>query len=183
MRISHAWPGPATRQDLTPPHIDLADEKAGFLGSENPDLAPFKSRGGKLIQYHGWADAAIPPQSSIDYFESVQARMALKAGTGDFYRLFMVPGLSHCDGGIGATEFGQAPSPDADAQHDYLSALDRWVTSGIAPDNFVATGAIPGDPAKTKMTHLLCPYPQQAQYKGSGDIHSAASFACSAPKR
>ena len=163
--------------------VKLADEKAGFLGSENPDLAPFKSRGGKLIQYHGWGDAAIPPQSSINYFEAVQARMALKAGTDDFYRLFMVPGLSHCGGGIGATEFGQAPSPDADAAHDYLAALDRWVKDGIAPDNFIAAGTVPGDPAKTKMTHLLCPYPQEAHYTGSGDIHSAGSFTCAAPKR
>lgn len=160
--------------------VKLADEKAGFLGSENPDLAPFKSRGGKLIQYHGWADAAIPPQSSIDYFNSVQTRM--KSATGDFYRLFMVPGMSHCGGGIGATEFGQIPFSNVDAERDYLSALDRWVTNGVAPENFIATGTIPGDPARTKMTHLLCPYPRQARYKGSGNIHSAGSFVCAAPK-
>lgn len=162
--------------------ITLTDKKAGFLGAENPNLAPFKARGGKLIQYHGWADAAIPPQSSIDYFNAVQTRMALKAGTGDFYRLFMVPGMSHCGGGIGATEFGQAPSLGADAERDYLSALDRWVKDGTPPASFIATGTIPADPAKTKMTHLLCPYPQQAQYKGSGDIHSAGSFTCASPK-
>ena len=161
-------------------HIKFADDKAGFIGSTNPDLAPFKARGGKLIQYHGWGDAAIPPQSSIDYFKSVQGR--LKGNTAGFYRLFMVPGLSHCSGGIGAIEFGQAPSPNAGAAHDYLAALDRWVKNGIAPDSFIATGAVPGDPAKTKMTHLLCPYPQQARYKGSGDIHDASNFVCAAPK-
>jgi feruloyl esterase len=161
-------------------HIKLADENAGFIGCENPNLTPFKARGGKLIQFHGWGDAAIPPQSSIDYFKSVQARM--KGGTAGFYRLFMVPGLSHCSDGIGATEFGQAPSPTADPAHDYLSALDRWVKDGIAPDSFIATGTVPGDPAKTKMTHLLCPYPQVARYKGSGDIHDAASFVCRASR-
>ena len=160
--------------------IKLTDEKAGFIGSANPDLSPFKARGGKLIQYHGWDDAAIPPQSSVNYFEAVQSRM--KGGTSNFYRLFMVPGMSHCAGGIGATDFGQSPSPTGDPEHNYLDAIDRWVREGAAPDNFIASGAVPDDPAHAKMTHLLCPYPKEAQYKGSGDIHSAASFLCAAPK-
>jgi len=28
----------------------------------------------------------------------------------------------------------------------------------------------------------LCPYPQVATYKGSGDVNDAASFACTVPK-
>lgn len=162
--------------------IKLTDEKAGFLNSINPSLAPFKARGGKLIHYHGWGDAAIPPQNSVNYFEEVHARMSSSGGTGSFYRLFMVPGMSHCGGGIGAVNFGQIPSPASDAAHDYLDAIDRWVKEGVAPDSFIATGTVPNDPAKTKMTHLICPYPQQAQYKGSGDIHAAASFSCAIPK-
>jgi feruloyl esterase len=162
--------------------IKLTDEKAGFIGSTDTYLAPFKARGGKLIQYHGWGDAAIPPQNSINYFEEVHARMSASGGTGSFYRLFMVPGLSHCGGGVGAINFGQIPSPSSDATHDYLDAIDRWVKEGVAPDSFIATGTVPDDPAKTKMTHLICPYPQEAQYKGSGDIHDAASFTCALPK-
>jgi len=160
--------------------ITLANEKAAFIAAINPDLSPLKARGGKLIQYHGWDDAAIPPQSSVNYFEAVQARM--KGGTANFYRLFMVPGMSHCAGGIGATDFGQNPSPTGDPEYNYLDAIDRWVREGVAPDSFIASGAVPGDPAHAKMTHLLCPYPEEAQYKGSGDIHSASSFVCAAPK-
>jgi hypothetical protein len=28
--------------------------------------------GGKLLQYHGWADPGIPPLNSIGYYESVR---------------------------------------------------------------------------------------------------------------
>jgi Tannase and feruloyl esterase len=68
--------------------VKLTDDKvAAVLNSTDPNLRPFKARGGKLIQYHGWGDAAIPPQDSIDYFESVQSATGT---TNDFYRLFMV---------------------------------------------------------------------------------------------
>jgi hypothetical protein len=156
------------------------DKLAPILNSTNPDLRSFKARGGKLIQYHGWGDAAIPPQDSIDYFESVQSATGT---TNDFYRLFMVPGMSHCGGGTGANVFGNglgAPAPDA--AHDVVMALDQWVVHAVAPDQIIATGFVDGNPAKdVVMKRPLCPYPQEAQYKGTGDTNSAASFTCKAP--
>ena len=163
--------------------VTFTDRKvAGVLNSTDPNLAPFKARGGKLIQYHGWGDAAIPPQRSIDYFESVQSAMGT---TKTFYRLFMVPGMSHCGGGIGADVLGgERASQPADAAHDLEMALDRWVVQGVAPDQIIATGFVDGDPAKgVAMTRPLCPYPQDAHYNGSGDTNSAASFSCQAPAR
>lgn len=164
--------------------IKLADDKFGpILNSDDPNLRGFKAQGGKLIQYHGWGDAAIPPQGSVDYFQSVQKTMGK---TQDFYRLFMVPAMSHCAGGPGATMFGNAGgagSAEADADHDVVLALDRWVEKGVPPDRIIATGFVDGNPAKgVAMTHPLCPYPQVAHYKGTGDTKDAANFVCEAPR-
>ncbi len=158
------------------------DKLASILNSADPNLGPFKARGGKLIQYHGWGDSAIPPQNSIDYFESVQAAMG---ATKNFYRLFMVPGMSHCEGGPGANVFGNdAAVPHADAVHDVVMALDQWVEHDIAPDQIVATGYAGGKAENgVAMTRPLCPYPQEAHYNGTGDTNSAANFICQAPAR
>jgi len=163
--------------------VKLTDDKlASVLNSTDANLRQFKARGGKLIQYHGWGDAAIPPQDSIDYFESVQSAMGT---TKSFYRLFMVPGMSHCGGGPGANVFGTFVAvPQADAAHDVVIALDQWVLRDIAPDQTIATGFVDGNPAKgIAMTRPLCPYPQEAHYKGIGNTNSAASFACQVPAR
>jgi feruloyl esterase len=154
--------------------VEYADQKAApLLNSTNPDLRPFYGRGGKLIQYHGWGDAAISPQNSIDYYELVKSMMASypKGGTvDDFYRLFMVPGMGHCGGGIGATNFGSQLVP----------ALDLWVEKGTAPEQFTGTGKVVGDPQKA-LTRPICAYPRIARYKGTGDINDATSFTCAAP--
>ena len=62
------------------------------INSTDPDLSNFKSLGGKLIMYHGWADPLVNPRNSINYYESVAAKLE----TGSFLRLFMVPGMDHC---------------------------------------------------------------------------------------
>lgn len=162
--------------------VKLTDDKVGsILNSTNPNLSAFKARGGKLIQYHGWGDAAIPPQRSIDYFESVQSAMG---STSNFYRLFLIPGMSHCGGGIGATVFGNETSVPEDAEHDFDAALDQWVVRDIAPERIIATGFDADNPAKgATLTRPLCPYPQDAHYQGSGDTNTAASFTCQAPPR
>jgi feruloyl esterase len=165
--------------------IKAADDKFGAtLNSDNPNLRAFKAQGGKLIQYHGWGDAAIAPQGSVDYFETVQKTIG---NTKSFYRLFMVPSMSHCAGGPGATIFGNAGGmepPEEDADHDVVLALDRWVEKGVAPDRIIATGFVGNNPAKgVAMTHPICPYPQIAHYKGTGDTKDAANFACAAPPK
>jgi feruloyl esterase len=154
-------------------------EKAGtVINSTNPDLRSFRANGGKLIQYHGWADAAISPYGSIDYYNSVVqffAKYPDPRGGGkpvsDFYRLFMVPGMGHCGGGLGPNQFGNGGNRFAgDADKDLLTALDRWVEKGVAPEQFIGTGA--------DLTRPLCSFPKVARYKGSGDPKQAASFSC-----
>ena len=165
--------------------VKLADQKqASTLNATNANLQPFKARGGKLILYHGWSDAAIPPLSTIEYYNRVIGAMG-QADTEAFARLYMVPGLQHCTGGPGANSFGQVGigAGPRDPQHNIQTALEQWVEKGIAPEQIIATKyANDFDPAAgVKMTRPLCPYPQAAKYKGTGDTNDAASFACAAP--
>jgi hypothetical protein len=160
--------------------VKFMDDKLGeALNSVDTNLRTFKAHGGKLIQYHGWSDAAIPALGSVEYFESVQKTMGDTKG---FYRLFMVPTMSHCAGGPGATVFGNSGGiepPQEDADYDVVLALARWVEQRKAPDRIIATGYIDGSPSKgVAMTHPLCPYPRQAYYKGSGDTKDASNFVC-----
>jgi feruloyl esterase len=185
--------------------VHQADEKsATILNSWYPDLRTFRAHGGKLIQYHGWEDAAISPRDSIDFYEQVRAflatypdpRSSSSSGAGasidSFYRLYMVPGMQHCGGGQGATNFGTGDTPAAsglpdDAGHDMLAALDRWVTHGVAPEQIIASGTIGADAkagvAGTHLTRPLCVYPAVAHYKGQGDTNAAENFACVVPAK
>lgn len=165
-------------------HLDqdlkTADDKlSGDLNATNPDLKRFKARGGKLILYHGWSDAAIPALSTINYYESVRKRMGDK-NTAEFVRLYMVPGMQHCGGGSGPNVFGQGGWRMNDAQHDITAALERWVEEGIAPREIIATKYKAGqNPASgVSRTRPLCAYPQTANYKGSGSTDDAANFVC-----
>ena len=100
-------------------------------------------------------------------------------------RLYMAPGVQHCGGGPGPDSFGQFGSTPSsgpnDPAHDMYSALEQWVEKDIAPDEIIAT-KLDSTTHKTTMTRPLCPYPQIASYKGSGDPNNAASFTCSASK-
>jgi hypothetical protein len=158
-----------------------ADEKfAKILNSTDADLRKFRDRGGKLILYHGWSDAAIAPQNAIDYYKTVLARMGEK-DTSQFVRLYMVPGMQHCGGGPGPNVFGQLTVPMSDPQHDLAAALERWVEQGVAPEEIIATRYKTGNnPASgVARTRPLCPYPQVAKYKGTGSTDDAANFVCS----
>jgi feruloyl esterase len=133
------------------------------MDSIDPNLKPFVGHGGKLLMYHGWADPGIPPRSSVNYYKSVVD--ALGTGkTKDSIRLFMVPGMGHCRGGDGTDTF------------DAVTALDQWVMKGKAPQQISASHLTKGVVDRTRP---LCPYPEVAKYKGTGDTNDAANFACS----
>lgn len=163
----------------------LAEQKlAPLLNATNPDLRAFKKRGGKLIIYHGWNDAAIPPEMAIDYYKSVIAKMGQRDADTSV-RLYMVPGMQHCFLGPGPNWFGQAfACPSCDTKHDIVAIIEDWVERGVAPNTIIAT-KYKNDIARTDLvrTRPLCPYPQVARYKGSGSLDDAANFACQSPKQ
>nr|WP_294517818.1 tannase/feruloyl esterase family alpha/beta hydrolase [uncultured Rhodopila sp.] len=154
------------------------------LSSVNPDLRPFSGHNGKIIQYHGTTDAAIPPGDSIEYRRSLLSFFGVHdqrdpANTvGKFYRLFLVPGMQHCSGGPGANNFGQG-APLADSDHDVIKALEAWVEQGRAPDRIIATKYTSDDPKQPALfTRPLCPYPALATWNGNGDSSDAANWSC-----
>ena len=142
-------------------------EKAygGILNALDPGLKKFAARGGKLIQYHGWADPQIAPGSSVNYYKDVVQTFGDPDKVHNFYRLFMVPGMAHCGGGDGASTF------------DMLAALEGWVEKGQAPDRVPASRINEG---RVDRTRPLCPYPQVSQYKGTGSTDVDANFQCEA---
>ena len=151
--------------------LDLKDlERArkvdgGILAAMSTDITPFTSRGGKLIVYHGWADMNIPPEGSVDYYKGLQSTMG-KDKVATSVRLFMVPGMFHCRGGVGTDRF------------DPMTSLVNWVENGIAPDTIPAAQERDG---KVVRTRPLCPYPLVARHSGTGSPDDAANFTCRPP--
>jgi len=162
--------------------MKAANEKTGeALNAINPDLSAFRARGGKLILYHGWNDPAIPAVNTVNYYESVIAKMG-RPQADSFTRLYMAPGVQHCGGGPGPENFGEAlDATSTDPQHNIRIALENWVEKGTAPSSFVVSkSASANSPA---VTRPMCPYPQAAKYKGSGDPNQAENFVCAGPKK
>jgi len=165
--------------------MKVADEKlAPIFNATNPDLSAFKKRGGKLIMYHGWSDAAIPPTNAVNYYQSVISKMGAK-NSAAFLRLFMVPGMQHCGGGPGPSIFGQLGVAQSDPQHDVAAALEQWVDKGVAPEQIIATKYKTGmNPASgVARTRPLCTYPKVAHWNGQGSSDDAANFTCVEPAR
>jgi feruloyl esterase len=138
--------------------MKFLDEKIGYVDAVNPDLGKFKSSGGKLLMTHGWGDTGITPETTVWYYESVLDKMGKNQS--NWMRLFMVPGMGHCGGGPGVNTF------------DSIGTLEKWVEKGIAPDTMM------GRNNAGTLTRPLCPYPQYAEYKGSGDLKDASNWAC-----
>src|SRR5207237_2283848 len=154
------------------------------LDAVNPDLTPCRARVVKLILYHGWNDPAIPALNTVNYYGDVTGKLG-RDKTESFARLYMVPGMQHCGGGPGPDTFGtSALWPAADAQHNVRIALENWVEKGTAPATIIATKTAGGrTQGAAAMTRPLCPYPQAAKYKGSGDTSSAENFICASPEK
>ncbi|MEO7650554.1 MAG: tannase/feruloyl esterase family alpha/beta hydrolase, partial [Bryobacteraceae bacterium] len=137
-----------------------------LMNATDPDLERFRQRGGKILMYFGWADPALNPLTGVEYYEQVTQQMG--PSTRDFFRLYMMPGVFHCRGGVGPACF------------DPMSNLIPWVELGKAPEAITATRLEGG---KVLRSRPLCPYPQVAAYLGKGSVDEAGNFRCSDPKQ
>jgi hypothetical protein len=147
--------------DKGPPQMD---ELRQILDATDTDLSAFRRHGGKLVMYFGWADPQLNPRMGVEYYEQVTEKMG--ASTTDFFRLFMVPGMFHCGGGVGTGVF------------DTATPLVKWVEASTAPERIEASRVVEG---KVVRTRPLCNYPLVARYKGSGSIDEASNFSCVKP--
>jgi feruloyl esterase len=156
--------------------MDMIDTAlAGKLNANTSDLEEFKSHGGKLLLFHGFADPMIPTLNTIDYYERLitsqtregrhdeRKRKEALLRTQEFARLFLLPGVGHCSGGAG---------PD---NWNLLPPFEQWVEQDIAPDQIIASKIVNG---VTTFSRPLCPYPALLRYSGVGDPTIASSFAC-----
>ena len=158
--------------------VAKADATLGpIINSDDPDLHAFADRGGKLILFQGWDDAAVTPWGTLQYYHNVERTMT-PAKTHDFARLFMVPGMMHCGGGPGASSF------------DAIAAMEQWKEKGVAPetmtgshfkDPLAALAGLPTGPATA--TRTLCAYPKISQWTGKGPATAAENYACVLPEK
>jgi feruloyl esterase len=147
--------------------VALADSlDHGEMNAIDPDLKAFIGRGGKLLLYHGWNDQLIAPGNSINYYTGVVNALGGEDKTRDSVRLFMMPGVNHCAGGDGPSNF------------DQLGVMEQWMEQKTTPEKIVASHVTAGAVDRTRP---LCPYPQVAVYSGTGDTNKAENFSCKKP--
>jgi feruloyl esterase len=141
--------------------VSRAAGATGVLDAVDPDLRPFFARGGRLLLYHGWADPQTPPGNTIAYRQRVLETSGADAT--DNLRLFMVPGMGHCEGGPGTDRF------------DEVDTMARWLDSGVAPSSIEAAHATAGTIDRTRP---LCAFGTVARWDGRGDPDASSSFSC-----
>ncbi len=151
---------------------------SALMDPQNPDLHAFRDAGGKFIAFQGLSDWLVPPMPSIEYDDALTREMGGKAVTQAFFRLFLEPGVYHCQGG------------DGPYATDMLSALEDWVERGHAPDQIIIAkardpntgltphffGQSPDAMKNPLMSRPLFPYPAVTMYSGHGDVADPANF-------
>jgi feruloyl esterase len=141
-----------------------SERVAETLNATNPDLSAFRKRGGKLIIYTGWSDAAAPGPAIVGYYEDVLEHDQTAA---EDVRLFMMPGVEHCFGGPGPSFV------------NFLMEIDQWVETGKAPEQTTAYWL--DEKMQPNGSRPVCAYPKVAKYDGKGDTRDASSFSCVSP--
>ncbi|HTK34426.1 MAG TPA: tannase/feruloyl esterase family alpha/beta hydrolase [Caulobacteraceae bacterium] len=159
---------------------DLAKAEAADVGivATETDLSAFKARGGKIIQYHGWADPFIPTENSINYYESVVARQGGLDKAEEFHRLFLIPGMGHCNGAYSL---------------DWITALEQWREGGVAPDVILAKRLPPPGYTPRPVTAVvqapefgerpMCAYPMIAHHIAGANAEEPVNYVCQAGPR
>jgi hypothetical protein len=149
--------------DLEPALRESQKKFAEVIGTDDPDLQRFRTRGGKMIIWHGEADQLIFPRGTVNYFNRVAAANGGASTVDGFARLFLAPGVDHCGGGAGPNPVG------------LFDAVVDWVEKGTAPETIKASRPLPDGGFRSRP---LCAYPKTAQWSGVGSTDDAANFRC-----
>jgi len=160
-----------------------AIDKVMNLHADDPRIDPFVKRGGKLILYHGWADALVAAVPTIDYYQTLEQRFG-RAGVRGFARLFLMPGMDHCRGGGVPDRFGGAGGLDGEgisraAGDDLLTAMEQWLDGGPPPAQVRTAQFKDGKPVRTRPA---CAFPSRVRYVG-GPVEHAESYTCASGGR
>lgn len=181
-----------------------------ITAAPSPDLRAFTSRGGKIIQTHGWNDSVVPPDGSIGYYhaltqferlqnlpkavadrqiENLTPQMvaahsqAFGPRVREYHRLFMMPAVGHCGGSTGPSAIGGGmPEPPKAFRN-----ADTHAVSAVI--RWVEEGVAPEKLVATRVDAAgnvvrqrpLCPYPAEPVWDGAGSVDAAASFSCQTP--
>lgn len=208
---SQSTPPFAPRElDLVREYDALKRSLTPWFAAPSPDLTRFRARGGKLIQYHGWDDAVVTPQGSVNYARALATFEALKGlpdarfdaaveslsahdvaaaasahggAVQDYHRLFMLPHVAHCSGGRGPGLIGGGTGAPPAGMQDANHDLVLSLVRWVEQDVApeVLIASKLTDGAITRQ-RPICAYPKEARYRGAGDINAASSFACVAPE-
>jgi feruloyl esterase len=168
--------------------VDRVRARMGpMVDAVDSDLSAFKKHGGKLILFSGWQDPVVSTYDVIDYYQAVATKTGGMRSTKSFARLFLVPGMAHCAGGAGATNFASSTRDSTplkpDPLHDMSLALQEWVEHDHAPDRLIAARYKGDEPESgVVLTRMLCPYPAVATLAGP-DPAVAENYRCTAPPR
>jgi feruloyl esterase len=150
--------------------VELLNARAGTLIDEvSNDLSTFRSCGGKMLVYQGWADPFNAATWPIDHLEAVTHTTVGENATvadNDFMKLFMIPGGGHC----GAS----AQYPHVPAKYDVMAALVQWVEEGDVPMSIKSEA--PSD--KSSRTRKLCAWPTVAKIRDEGEEDDWESYDC-----
>lgn len=186
LRYMGFTPPPGAKWKLSDFDFDRDYKRLGVAetlwGASNPDLSRLKQEGAKIIAAYGFNEVNSNPAGMIKYYDTVARTMGGLKDVQDFFRLFLVPGMDHCGGGVGNTGASEI---------DYLDYLEKWVEHGQAPDKLIAAHVNDSyltrhDRSQLKFplatdvpidfTRPIYPYPLRAKYKGDGNPADAGSF-------
>ena len=126
-------------------------------------LAQYLRAGRKLLVWHGADDPIISHRDTIRTWADVVGAAGAQVARSNS-RLYIAPGVAHCGGGEGADSA------------DLLAAMMQWVEARKAPGTLLASKRDAN--GNVLFTRPLCGHPRWPRYNGSGDIRSAASYAC-----